>query len=241
MAEAHPEVIIPSYQDNLVIVGWLSKVLQAHLMLKHELKNLGLRLNPSESEVYIPAWVEAEQTLMQACPYFRRIPQEGAANDEFIQMADATLIKLSRDGLKILGCPMGTDTFCANTLARTALKIEADLQALAVFPHKPIFFFRGMATFFRAPTTFFRRCQKSNYSQKNSNFFQKQVFDCFRRIQWIPQYVSTSDAPKPLPTPPPNGFFYSCARFRVPQPACKTHIFSVNHTHIFSKTYTYFQ
>jgi hypothetical protein len=30
---------------------------------------------------------------------------------------------------------MGTDTFCANTLARTALKIEADLQALAVFPH----------------------------------------------------------------------------------------------------------
>ena len=53
-----------------------------------------------------------------------------------IQMADATLIKLSRDGLKILGCPMGTDTFCANTLARTALKIEADLQALAVFSQR---------------------------------------------------------------------------------------------------------
>ena len=68
-------------------------------------------------------------------PHFRRIPQEGGANDEFIQMADTSLIKLSREGLKILGCPMGTDTFCANTLARTALKIEADLQALAVFPH----------------------------------------------------------------------------------------------------------
>ncbi len=50
-------------------------------------------------------------------------------------MADATLSKLLRDGIKILGCPMGTDTFCANTLARTALKIEADLHALAVFPH----------------------------------------------------------------------------------------------------------
>ncbi len=72
---------------------------------------------------------------MQVCSHFRRIPQEGAANDELIQMADAILIKLLRDGLKILGCPMGTDTFCANTLARTALKIEADLQALAVFPH----------------------------------------------------------------------------------------------------------
>jgi hypothetical protein len=59
VAEAHQEVIIPSYQDSLVIVGLLSKVLPAHLMLKHELKNLGLRLNPSESEVYIPAWVEA--------------------------------------------------------------------------------------------------------------------------------------------------------------------------------------
>jgi hypothetical protein len=43
VAEAHPEVIIPlaSYQDNLVIVGRLSEVLTAHLMLKHELKNLG--------------------------------------------------------------------------------------------------------------------------------------------------------------------------------------------------------
>jgi hypothetical protein len=50
-------------------------------------------------------------------------------------MADTSLIKLSRDGLKILGCPMGTDTFCANTLARTAQKIEADLQALPLFPH----------------------------------------------------------------------------------------------------------
>ena len=88
VAEAHPEVIIPSYQDNLVIVGRLSKVLLAHLMLKHELKNLGLRLNPSESEVYIPAWADAEQTSMHVCPHFRRIPQEGEANDEFIQMAD---------------------------------------------------------------------------------------------------------------------------------------------------------
>ncbi len=77
MAEAHPEIIIPSYQDNLVIVGRLSKVLSAHLMLKHELKNLGLRLNPSESEVYIPAWVEAKQTSMQVCPHFRRIPAHG--------------------------------------------------------------------------------------------------------------------------------------------------------------------
>ena len=81
MAEEHLEVIIPSYQDNLVIVGRLSKVLPAHLMLKHKLKNLGLRLNPSESEIYIPAWVEAKQTSMQVCPHFRRIPQEGAAND----------------------------------------------------------------------------------------------------------------------------------------------------------------
>ncbi len=100
---------------------------------------------------------------MQVCPHFRRIPQEGAANDEFIQMADASLIKLSRDGLKILGCPMGTDTFCANTLARTALKIEVDLQALAVFPH--LHQRIKMATFCtNTRPTYFLRSAKSHTS-----------------------------------------------------------------------------
>ncbi len=103
------------------------------------------------------------------------------------------------------------------------------------------FFFRGMATFFRGPTTFFRWYQKSNYTQKTGELFQRPVFDCFRLIQSIPVNVSTSYAPKPPTYPAPKWIFYPGARFRVPQPACQTHIFSVNHTHIFSKPYTNFQ
>jgi hypothetical protein len=70
-----------------------------------------------------------------------------------------------------------------------------------------LFFFQRNGNFFQSSNNFFQTMPKKQIFSEEWQLFQKQVFDCFRRIQWIPLCVFTSDAPK-LPTyPAPKWIF----------------------------------
>jgi hypothetical protein len=44
-------------------------------------------------------------------------------------------VQWRKDGIKVLGCALGSDTFCETTIKKTANKIEHDLEYLDAFPH----------------------------------------------------------------------------------------------------------
>ena len=133
IAEAY-EVLITAYADNVIISGPLSSVLAAQEMYRKEMGALGLQLNAGESEIYIPEWREVETDLLAGMPGFSRSQLEGQTV-EFMTMANGELIRLAREGIKILGCPLGTSTFCQRVVEQTAASIEGDLVLLSEFPH----------------------------------------------------------------------------------------------------------
>jgi hypothetical protein len=133
IAEAH-EVLITAYADNVIISGPLSLVIAAQDMYRREMGELGLQLNADESEIYIPEWLDVEAAQLAGMPGFSRKQGAGQAA-EYMTMANGDLIPLSREGIKILGCPLGTRTFCQKVVERTAASIEGDLVLLKEFPH----------------------------------------------------------------------------------------------------------
>ena len=129
----HHQVLISAYADNVVISGPLSRVLQAQDEFRISMLAVGLHLNPAESELYIP---ESRDTPFSEALHLLG-PSLISTTDggESIQMINGDLIPWRRTGLKILGCPIGSDEFCATVFQRTTSKIEEDLAALRAFPH----------------------------------------------------------------------------------------------------------
>ena len=74
-----------------------------------------------------------ETDLLAGMPGFSRSQLEGQTA-EFMAMANGELIHLAREGIKILGCPLGTSTFCQRVVEQTA-SIEVDFVLLSEFPH----------------------------------------------------------------------------------------------------------
>jgi hypothetical protein len=52
-------ILLTAYADNVVLSGPLSRVLRAQEVLREAMELVGLRLNPAESEIYIPEWRDA--------------------------------------------------------------------------------------------------------------------------------------------------------------------------------------
>ena len=55
-------------------------------------------------------------------------------NQHQITLDDGSYVQWRKDGIKVLGCALGLDKFCQNTIKNTANKIERDLECLDVFP-----------------------------------------------------------------------------------------------------------
>ena len=55
-------------------------------------------------------------------------------NQHQITLDDGSYVQWRKDGIKVLGCALGLDNFCQNTIKNTANKIERDLECLDVFP-----------------------------------------------------------------------------------------------------------
>ena len=127
-------ILITAYADNVVLSGPLSRVLQAQDAFRQSMLAVGLRLNPAESEMYIPEWSSTPLQTARDMLVSTSAHPSLIDDDECVLMLNGDYIPWRRDGLKILGCPIGTARFCQDVLKRTAAKIEEDLNVLRDFP-----------------------------------------------------------------------------------------------------------
>ena len=51
-----------------------------------------------------------------------------------VSSMDGSYMQWQKDGIKVLGCALGSDTFCETTIKNTANKIVHNLECLDVFP-----------------------------------------------------------------------------------------------------------
>ena len=133
VAEAH-NVIITAYADNIIMTGKLSVVREAAVMCRDLMAMMNLKLNPSESEAYIPQWYcVPPQTLADS--YSGLVVRGASMSTWQLRLSDNTDVQLQQEGIKVLGCALGSDTFCEKIIRKTAEKIEQDLECLDAFPY----------------------------------------------------------------------------------------------------------
>ena len=130
----HHQVLITAYADNVVISGPLSRVFGAQEALRQSMIDIGLHLNPTESELYIPEWSDVPFDQVADLMSLSSSSFCQGENGESFRMLNGDLIPWRRPGLKILGCPLGSAQYCTDLLQRTVSKIEADLAVLSTFP-----------------------------------------------------------------------------------------------------------
>lgn len=107
----HPDVYCPMFSDNISLVGRLSKVLAAADDLRESLLEIGLQLQPADSGMYIPSHAQQERPPVLLEELRERYP---AFQD----------LQWHRDGIILLGCPVGTDEFVHRTLSEVCDSIE---------------------------------------------------------------------------------------------------------------------
>ena len=127
-------ILLTAYADNVVLSCPLSRVLRAQEAFREAMLKVGLHLNPAESELYIPEW--SNVSLQQARELLTSSLESLSPIDEneCFRMDNGDFIPWRRQGIKILGCPIGSTQFCTETFRRTAAKIEEDLNVLRDFP-----------------------------------------------------------------------------------------------------------
>ena len=133
IAERHPDVLLTAYADNVIIVGPLSKATNAVDMYQDRMAAMGLKLNSAESEAYIPAWSHTPLDRIQHNNIKLQEPHEQTTQ---VVTAAGLVIPWCTQGIKVVGCPLGTRQFCESTMLKTAEKIEQDINLLLRFPNK---------------------------------------------------------------------------------------------------------
>ena len=114
----HPEVFCSMFSDNITLVGRLSKAFSAADDLRGSLAELGLLLQPAESSLYIPSYIHQDNppalldTLREQYPELQHVPWQ-------------------KEGITLLGCPVGTDSFVQASLARVCEGISQRISEYA--------------------------------------------------------------------------------------------------------------
>lgn len=101
----HPEVFCSSFSDNIALVGRLSQIFKAAEDLRGSLREINLELQPADSAIYIPSYIMQEE------------PPELLARlkEQYDAFSD---LPWKRDGITLLGCPVGTDNFVQHSLQK---------------------------------------------------------------------------------------------------------------------------
>ena len=107
IAEAF-NVLITAYADNVVISGQLSEVGKVAVLYQSLMSKVNLSLNAAESEILIPAWSLIGDDLLTNPSLIRGV--DSGTLDACKFGADLQ-IPWRRDGLQILGCPLGSESF----------------------------------------------------------------------------------------------------------------------------------
>ena len=131
IGQRHPSVFISAYADNCIITGPLSKVRAAVQDYNCTMGRAGLTLNPLDSALYIPSWLPlpAHSLPQRQWVVLHTDGSTHLAIDEHITFP------LKLDGIKVLGCPIGTQVYSASQLQKTIAKVQTDLDLLNHFPH----------------------------------------------------------------------------------------------------------
>ena len=114
VADAHPDILISAYADNVFMIGRISDLRGAISDYKLQLAEADLRLNPTESEAYVPAWESAQQDEIQQCPHITLRDSKQA-----IHVSDDIEIPLRHESIKVLGCPVGSREYSEELLTKT--------------------------------------------------------------------------------------------------------------------------
>ena len=130
----HPRILVSAYADNVVLAGPLSAVEAAHADYCSSMQAVGLTLNPRESHMYIPEWRGLQLDQIQSrYPQLRMVAEPGSAEYNF-WMPNGDCLPLHREGLNLLGCPIGSSQYSSVHLSRIVADIQKDLDALMAFP-----------------------------------------------------------------------------------------------------------
>ena len=132
-----PSLLITAYADNVIFAGPLSVLRAAYDRYSEQMQAIGLRVNSSESAIFVPQWQADTDEHLQARPEVQQHLFHAAhAPVPCIPMQSGTAIPLARDGLPILGAPIGTSAYCTAQIRKTIASIQRDLDLLSTFDHR---------------------------------------------------------------------------------------------------------
>ena len=87
----------------------------------------------SESVVHVPRWATLSEEELLSLSHLQSSASEPTHFE--LKFDNGDLIPLAGNGLKLLGCPIGTDDFCNSIVQRNTEDITSDLALLSKFPH----------------------------------------------------------------------------------------------------------
>ena len=128
LAEAFPNVQITAYADNVIISGPLTDIKEVIGEFQRETFRAGLRLNTAESLLHIPSWVAQPDDLLLQHGFLQT-----SAQGLQCRLSNGHCIPLAKEGLKVLGCPIGSPAFCSATVGQIVADIQNDLLLLQDF------------------------------------------------------------------------------------------------------------
>ena len=109
LGRSFPSLLITAYADNVIFAGPLSVLRAAYDRYSEQMQAIGLRVNSSESAIFVPQWQADTDEHLQARPEVQQhLFHAAQAPVTSIPMQRGTAIPLARDGLPILGAPIGT-------------------------------------------------------------------------------------------------------------------------------------
>jgi hypothetical protein len=91
----------------------------------------GPTLNPLDSAPCIPSWLPLPAHSLHQRQWLVQHP-DGSTH---LAINEHITFPLKLDGIKVLGCPIGTEIYCASQLQKTIARVQADLDLLNHFPH----------------------------------------------------------------------------------------------------------
>ena len=131
LAETHPDIFITAYADNIVFTGPMSLLKKVIPIFRQAANEVGLQLNLSESSIHVPKWAYSSTRDIQE----HHVLHTNNVGDHNLELDDKTVITFAKDGIKLLGCPIGTPVFCQTTVDQSLDCIKADLVLLQSFPY----------------------------------------------------------------------------------------------------------
>ena len=126
-----PGLLAPAYADNITLLGLLSEVTKAAGILKDLLGKVDLTLNTEESVFLVPKWLKSQsQNLRCTDPRGVSESENGTITIQTSDGSEASIPVATR-GIKLLGCPIGTQEYTTEILTTLCKKVKNDLQRLS--------------------------------------------------------------------------------------------------------------